>query len=414
MNIQKTNKLKILNDPIYGLISIPKTLVFDLIEHRFFQRLRRISQMGLSYLVYPGAHHTRFHHATGCVYLMHKAVRVLRSKGVEISDAEETGLYIAILLHDIGHGPFSHALENVLVEGVSHEDLSLAYMHQLNMEFLGELDLAISIFKGDYKRAFFHQLVSSQLDIDRLDYLKRDSFYTGVAEGSINSDRLISMMNVVDNQLVLEEKGIYSIEKFIVARRLMYWQVYLHKTGVVAEYMLVALIKRAKLLYQRGKLDYLPDSLSYFFDLKWNSDLDSSLLNAFAKIDDIDILGAIKSWVLDTDFVLSKLSSAILDRNLFRIEFSNTDFNAEYIAKIKKGIVENYNCSQEDVDFLCFSGSVKNLAYNNIENKINLLKKNGQLVDFVEASDPIVADRIAQETVRYFICYPKELNFSTL
>lgn len=414
MNIQKTNKLKILNDPIYGLISIPKTLVFDLIEHRFFQRLRRISQMGLSYLVYPGAHHTRFHHATGCVYLMHKAVRVLRSKGVEISDAEETGLYIAILLHDIGHGPFSHALENVLLEGVSHEDISLAYMNQLNSEFPGELDLAISIFKGDYQRAFCHQLVSSQLDIDRLDYLKRDSFYTGVAEGSINSDRLISMMNVVDNQLVLEEKGIYSIEKFIVARRLMYWQVYLHKTGVVAEYMLVALVKRAKLLYQKGELNYLPDTLSFFFGLKSNPNLDSEVLNAFAKIDDIDILGAIKSWVSDSDFVLRKLSAAILDRNLFRIEFSNTEFNAEYIAKIKEEIVRNYTCSQEDLDFLCFSGSVKNLAYNNIENKINLLKKNGQLVDFVEASDPIVADRIAQETVRYFICYPKELNFSTL
>ena len=284
--------------------------------------------------------------------------------------------------------------------------------NQLNSEFPGELDLAISIFKGDYQRAFFHQLVSSQLDIDRLDYLKRDSFYTGVAEGSINSDRLISMMNVVDNQLVLEEKGIYSIEKFIVARRLLYWQVYLHKTGVVAEYMLVALVKRAKLLYQKGELNYLPDTLSFFFGLKSNPDLDSEALNAFAKIDDIDILGAIKSWVSDSDFVLRKLSSAILDRNLFRIEFSNTEFNAEYIAKIQEEIVRNYNCSPEDLDFLCFSGSIKNLAYNNIENKINLLKKNGQLVDFVEASDPIVADRIAQETVRYLLS--KELNFSTL
>lgn len=409
-----TNKLKILNDPIYGLISIPKTIVFDLIEHPYFQRLRRISQMGLSYLVYPGAHHSRFHHATGCVYLMNKAVRVLRSKDVEISEQEETALYIAILLHDIGHGPFSHALEHSIVKGVNHEDLSLGYMELLNEEFEGELTLAIDIFKGNYHRPFFYQLVSSQLDIDRLDYLKRDSFYSGVAEGSINSDRLIAMMNVVDQQLVIEEKGIYSIEKFIVARRLMYWQVYLHKTGVVAENMLVLVLKRAQELITQNRLDSCPENLRYFLSQKEGLVINKLLLERFASLDDVDIMFALKLWQNHEDLVLSRLARGILNRNLFRIQLTDEPVTKAEFQKIRDKIKSHFSLNSKQVDYLIHRGQVKNLAYNNIENKINLLRKDGSVVDFAMASDPIVSDRIMNETVRYFICFPKEINFSTL
>jgi len=409
-----TNKLKILNDPIYGLISIPKTIVFDLIEHPYFQRLRRISQMGLSYLVYPGAHHSRFHHATGCVYLMNKAVRVLRNKGVDIDENEETALYIAILLHDIGHGPFSHALEHSIVKGVNHEDLSLGYMELLNTEFGGELSLAIEIFKGNYHRPFFYQLVSSQLDIDRLDYLKRDSFYSGVAEGSINSDRLIAMMNVVDQHLVIEEKGIYSIEKFIVARRLMYWQVYLHKTGVVAENMLVLALKRAQDLISLNRLKDCPKNLRYFLTKNEGLVINELLLERFASLDDVDIMFALKLWQSHDDLVLSRLASGILNRNLFRIQLSDQPVSVKEFETIKHDIKSHFSLTNEEVNYLIHQGQVKNLAYNNIENKINLLKKDGSVVDFAMASDPIVSDRIMSETVRYFICFPKEINFSTL
>ena len=262
-----TNKLKILNDPIYGFIRIPNSLIFDIIEHPSFQRLRRVSQMGFSNLVYPGANHTRFHHALGCLHLMQKTVNVLRVKGISISEQEENALYIAILLHDIGHGAFSHALEHSIVTGISHEEISLKYMHQLNRQFDGQLDLAISVFNGEYHRKFLHQLITSQLDIDRLDYLKRDSFYTGVAEGNISSDRLIAMINVVDNELVIEKKGIYSVEKFLIARRLMYWQVYLHKTSLVAEYMLVNILTRAKELANQGVELFGSSSLKFFLYL---------------------------------------------------------------------------------------------------------------------------------------------------
>ncbi|MGB0776651.1 MAG: HD domain-containing protein [Flavobacteriaceae bacterium] len=409
-----TNKLKILNDPIYGLISIPKTIVFDLIEHPYFQRLRRISQMGLSYLVYPGAHHSRFHHATGCVYLMNKAVRVLRSKDIEITEPEETALYIAILLHDIGHGPFSHALEHSIVKGVNHEDLSLGYMELLNEEFEGELTLAIDIFKGNYHRPFFYQLVSSQLDIDRLDYLKRDSFYSGVAEGSINSDRLIAMMNVVDQQLVIEEKGIYSIEKFIVARRLMYWQVYLHKTGVVAENMLVLVLKRAQELISQNRLESCPENLRYFLTQNEGLVINKLLLERFASLDDVDIMFALKLWQNHEDLVLSRLARGILNRNLFRIQLTDEPVTKAEYQKIRDKIKSHFSLNSKQVDYLIHRGQVKNLAYNNIENKINLLRKDGSVVDFAMASDPIVSDRIMNETVRYFICFPKEINFSTL
>jgi HD superfamily phosphohydrolase len=295
--VSQINKLKILNDPIYGFITIPNPLLYDLIQHPYFQRLRRITQMGLSYLVYPGAHHTRFHHALGCMHIMQKAIEVLKFKGVKISEEEENALSIAILLHDIGHGPFSHAMEHSIVEDVNHESISLLFMHQLNAEFEGKLTLAIQIFKGEYHRKFMLQLISSQLDMDRMDYLKRDSFYTGVAEGNINSDRLIQMFNVVDDVLVMEEKGIYSIEKFLMARRLMYWQAYLHKTSLVAELILTKILKRAKELTMKGTVLPSSKSLLYFLNNKITTEnFDSIVLNKFSQLDDYDIVSAIKEW----------------------------------------------------------------------------------------------------------------------
>ena len=325
-----TNKLKIFNDPIYGFITIPNTLIYDLIQHPYFQRLRRISQMGLSYLVYPGAHHTRFHHALGCLHLMQKAVQTLKFKGVLISEEEETALYIAILLHDIGHGPFSHALENSIVEEVHHEEISLLFMNALNIEFEGKLTLAIKIFKGEYHRKFMLQLISSQLDMDRMDYLKRDSFYSGVAEGNINSDRLIQMLNVQDDVLVMEEKGIYSIEKFLMARRLMYWQAYLHKTSVVAEVTLTKILKRAKELSQKGIVLECSKPLSFFLNTKISTEnFETSILDTFAQLDDFDVMSAIKNWQFNDDFVLSSLSKMIINRDLLKISMLDEKPDAE-------------------------------------------------------------------------------------
>ncbi len=315
MKTSKTNKLKILNDPIYGFITIPNSLIFDIIEHPYFQRLRRVTQMGFSNLVYPGANHTRFHHAIGCMHLMQKAVRVLRFKGIEISEGEANALYIAILLHDIGHGAFSHALEHSIVNGISHEEISLKFMKKLNDEFDGQLSLAIEIFEGKYKRGFFNQLISSQLDIDRLDYLKRDSFYTGVTEGNISSDRLIAMMNVANDELVIEKKGIYSVEKFIIARRLMYWQVYLHKTGLVAENMLVKILQRAKELATQNVELPATKTLQYFlYNQITKENFTDETLEVFSKLDDYDVLSAIKEWTEHSDKVLSELSKMIMNR----------------------------------------------------------------------------------------------------
>ena len=322
--MSQINKLKIFNDPIYGFITIPNALIYDLIQHPYFQRLRRISQMGLSYLVYPGANHTRFHHALGCLHLMQKAVEVLRFKGTIISTEEESALYIAILLHDIGHGPFSHAMEKSIVENVHHEEISLLFMNQLNIEFKGQLGLAIQVFKGEYNRKFMLQLISSQLDMDRMDYLKRDSFYSGVAEGNVNSERLIQMMNVVDDYLVIEEKGIYSVEKFLMSRRLMYWQAYLHKTSLVAELILMKILKRAKELTLKGILLPCSDQLLYFMQNKVNiTTFDASTLDLFAQLDDFDIIGALKSWQKNEDFILSSLSKMIVNRELLKIKLSN-------------------------------------------------------------------------------------------
>ena len=404
------NKLKIFNDPIYGFITIPNTLIFDLIAHKYFQRLRRISQMGLSYLVYPGAHHTRFHHALGCLHLMQNAVRILRFKGVQISDAEENGLYIAILLHDIGHGPFSHAMEHSIVENISHEAISLKFMETLNIEFKGALDVAISMFKGDYRRKFFGQLISGQLDIDRSDYLKRDSFYTGVSEGNINSERLISMMNVVNDELVIEEKGIYSIEKFLTARRLMYWQVYLHKTSLVAEQMITRILKRAKELTQKGVKLEASSALSFFLNSSAHQDnFDAATLIQFSLMDDYDVMSALKSWQFHNDFVLSHLSEMILNRTLLKIKFKNKPISDSKLESIKNDLMLEYALDADEVSYFVFNGHVENLAYNPKQGGLKILYKNGKTKDIIKASDHLSSKVLSKTVSKHYICFPKDI-----
>lgn len=405
-----TNKLKIFNDPIYGFITIPNTLIYDLIQHPFFQRLRRISQMGLSYLVYPGAHHTRFHHALGCMHIMQKAVQTLRFKGVAISDEEENALYIAILLHDIGHGPFSHAMEHSIVEEVHHEEISLKFMNELNQEFDGKLDLAIQVFKGEYHRKFMLQLISSQLDMDRMDYLKRDSFYSGVAEGNINSDRLIQMLNVQNDVLVIEEKGIYSVEKFLIARRLMYWQAYLHKTSVVAELTLTKILKRAKELTQKGINLSCSEPLSFFLNNKITlTSFDENVLKVFALLDDYDVLGAIKTWQFHSDFVLSSLCKMVINRDLLKIVMLEEKPVSEKIDKLKNELVALYPITDKEVNYFIFKGKLKNQAYNKESEPISMLKKDGTVESLVDSSDQLQVKALSKAVTKYFICYPKVL-----
>lgn len=405
-----TNKLKIFNDPIYGFISVPNSLLFDLIEHPYFQRLRRISQMGLSYLVYPGAHHTRFHHALGCMHLMQKAVACLRFKGVIISDEEETALYIAILLHDIGHGPFSHAMEHSIVEAVHHEQLSLLFMQSLNEVFDGKLTLALQIFKGEYPRKFMYQLISSQLDMDRMDYLKRDSFYSGVAEGNINSDRLIQMLNVVDDTLVLEEKAIYSIEKFLMARRLMYWQTYLHKTSLVAELILTKILKRAKVLINRNVEVHSSEPLAYFLNHKVTlEDFGSNALHLFAQLDDVDILGALKSWQNHEDYVLCTLCKMIINRDLLKIRFSETKIPKETLTGYKQQLMSTIQLSKDDCDYFIFKGKIKNQTYNKQGDSIKILKKDKSVTTIEERSEQLNSKALSKTVVKYYYCFPKQL-----
>ncbi|MHC5202293.1 HD domain-containing protein [Myroides sp. LJL119] len=405
------NKLKILNDPIYGFISIPNSLVYDLIQHPYFQRLRRISQLGVSYLVYPGAHHTRFHHAIGCMHLMQKAVGVLRFKNVDISPEEENALYVAILLHDIGHGPFSHAMERSIVEGVHHEEISLFFMNRLNQEFQGQLDLAIQIFKGEYKRKFMLQLISSQLDMDRMDYLKRDSFYSGVVEGNINSQRLIQMLNVVDEQLVVEQKGVYSVEMFLVARRVMYWQAYLHKTSVCAELILVRVLKRAKELVQKKQEIWASEALLFFLNNQINAqEFDLRALDKFALLDDSDILGALKSWQFHSDFILSELSKMIINRDLLKIEIFNDKKELKEKLELKsQAVALEYGLSKEAVKYFVFKGKVKNQAYNRKEEPIMILKKNGKMCDILSLSDHLNLKALSKPVTKYLLCYPKSI-----
>lgn len=408
----KSNKLKILNDPIYGFTKIPSSLLFDIIEHPYFQRLRRVSQMGLSNLVYPGANHTRFHHAMGCLHLMQKAVHVLRSKGIEISEEEANALYIAILLHDIGHGAFSHALEHSIVHGISHEEISLKFMKKLNDEFDGQLTLAIKVFEGKYPRVFLNQLVSSQLDIDRLDYLNRDSFYTGVAEGNISSERLIAMMNVVDDALVIEQKGIYSVEKFLIARRLMYWQVYLHKTGLSAENMLVNVLKRAKELTEGGAQLFASKALSYFLNTKISKDnFTDETLDIFSKLDDYDILSAIKEWTYHSDKVLSLLSKMIVDRKLLKVEIQQNAFSEEYLAKKITKLKDKIEVSDAEARYFIFQKQIKNQAYNPLL-PIQILNKKGKLKDIAKASDQLNLQALTKPVIKHFVCYPKQMKLA--
>ncbi len=408
--MSQINKLKILNDPIYGFITIPNPLLFDLMQHPYFQRLRRISQMGLSYLVYPGAHHTRFHHALGCMHIMQKAIEVLRFKGISISEDESNALLIAILLHDIGHGPFSHAMEHSIVENVNHEAISLLFMNKLNEEFEGKLDVAIQIFKGEYPRKFMLQLISSQLDMDRMDYLKRDSFYTGVAEGNINSDRLIQMLSVVEDTLVIEEKGIYSVEKFLMARRLMYWQAYLHKTSLVAELILTKVLKRGKELTLKGIDLPCSESLKYFLSNKVEAvDFDNLILDKFSQLDDFDIISALKSWQNNDDFILSSLSKMIINRDLLKIKFNSEKFPKEEIVNYIDLFSQANGISNQDAAYFVFKGKIKNQAYSIEAEPIRILKKDKTIEDVMLASDQLNLKALSKPVTKYYICFPKQL-----
>ncbi len=405
------NKKKIFNDPIYGFISIPNDLIFDLIEHPYFQRLRRISQLGLTHMVYPGANHTRFAHALGSMHLTSEALEVLKSKGHKITEEESTGVLIAVLLHDIGHGPFSHALENSIVSGITHEKLSELYMEALNVEFKGKLTTAIQIFKGEYPKKFLHSLVTSQLDMDRLDYLKRDSFYTGVSEGVIGTDRIIKMLDIHNDKLVVEAKGIYSVEKFILARRLMYWQVYLHKTVVSAEFLLASILKRAKELAIAEKPMFTSPTLSRFLHNKFSEKefaANASNLKLFAELDDFDIMCSIKVWQKHGDDLLSIMSEKLITRKLNALEISPSPPDGSKSRKYREKAMKLYKLKQKEIPFLVQTGLLSNPAYKKEDDRINLLYKDGRVVDIATASDQQTISVISIPLKKYFLYFPKE------
>jgi len=411
--MQVNNKRKIVNDPIYGFIHVPFPILFDLMEHSYFQRLRRIGQLGLTHLVYPGAHHTRFQHALGAMHLMDEAIATLRSKGTVITDREAEAALIAILLHDIGHSPFSHILEGVLVDDASHETLSLLMMQELNDYFDGRLDDAIAIFKKKYPKKFLCQLVSSQLDMDRLDYLRRDSFFTGVTEGIIGSDRIIKMLHVAGDELVVEAKGVYSIEKFLLARRLMYWQVYLHKTVIAADQMLLNILKRARQLFRAGKNLFATPALRYFLcDLHPEKTFRnmSDILKQYSMLDDNDIAVSIKMWMTETDTVLSYLADGLVNRRLPRIEIQNEPFDRERIDTLRRGVADVFRISEAEADLIVCTGTLSNHAYNNTDaNESILVMQNGKPVDITEASDLENLFGMSKVVEKYFLCHPKFL-----
>ncbi len=404
------NKKKIINDPVYGFITISYDIIFDLIEHPYFQRLRRIKQLGLTHLVYPGALHTRFHHALGTMHLMEKAIAVIKSKGTEITEEEAKGVVIAILLHDIGHGPFSHALEHSIVKKISHEEISSLFMDELNKEFKGQLNLALKIFRNNYKKKFLHQLVSSQLDMDRLDYLRRDSFFTGVSEGVISTERIIKMLTVKNDELAIEEKGIYSIEKFIIARRLMYWQVYLHKTVLSAENLVVNILKRAKYLAINKTDLFCTPALKFFLYNEYNLSSfkkNPNLLQQFSLLDDNDIITAIKVWVNHPDKVLSCLCKMMINRNLYKIQLQKKKFDKTEIKNLSKKYQEKYKLSKEEVSYFVFQKSIVNNAYNPKKDKINILLKNKTMLDITEAADTLNINALSRPVKKWFLCFPK-------
>ena len=404
------NKNKILNDPVYGFITIQHELTFDLMDHPFVQRLRRISQLGLSHLVYPGAVHNRFHHAIGALHLMQEAIAVLRAKGTDISDQEGEAVCAAILLHDVGHGPFSHALEHSIVKGVQHEDISALIMSRLNDEMNGALDTAIAIFNDHHPKRFLHQLVASQLDMDRMDYLARDSFYSGVAEGKIGSERIIKMLAVKDDRLVVEEKGIYSIEKFLMARRLMYWQVYLHRTVLCAEFMLMRVLKRAKALALSRVDVFTTPALSIFINESLDRAkfiADPEILNRFCELDDSDITCALKVWQHHDDPILSELSKRIVHRNLFQIELRSQPFSNDEVETTIQNVATGLGLSREDATQFVINDTIHNSLYS--EEGISIQFKNGTVQDFAEASDQLNREILTRTVSKSFLCYPKEL-----
>ena len=412
-NTLSLNKRKIINDPIYGFIRIPDGIIFRIIEHPYFQRLRRINQLGLTDFVYPGATHTRFHHAIGSMHLMDMALTSLRNKGVDISDDEFESALITILLHDIGHGPFSHALEFSLIKGIEHEKISALIMQLFNREMDNKLDLSIKIFNGTYHKKFLSQLVASQLDVDRLDYLNRDSFFTGVSEGKVGFERILKMLNVHDNQIVVEEKAIYSIENFLSSRRLMYWQVYLHKTTVAAESLLINLIKRAKFLAGKGKLDTRNQALQLFLlneysleDFRENEEV----IMAFLSLDDNDLWGAIKIWMNHEDLVLSELCRMLVERNLFKICIYNKPAPKNKIDSLRKDFIEKFPISRTDASYFINDGKLSNSAYELGNSKINVLMKNGDIMDIATASDLPNIKALSKIVNKYYLCFPKSVS----
>ncbi|HWK56879.1 MAG TPA: HD domain-containing protein [Parapedobacter sp.] len=411
------NKKKIINDPVYGFISIPSGFIFDLIQHPYFQRLRYIKQVSMTHLVYPGALHTRFQHALGAMHLMALALETLRGKGIAISAEEEEAALAAILLHDIGHGPFSHSLEHTLVEGVSHELLSSLMMDELNEATMGRLDLAIEIFNNRYPRRFLYQLVAGQLDIDRMDYLSRDSFFTGVAEGVISFDRIIKMLNVIDNELVVEQKGIYSVEKFLIARRLMYWQVYLHKTVISAEQMLLKILQRAKELYGAGHSLFATPALEHFLRNKvtrQNFTEDALHLVHFSQLDDTDIWSAVKTWAHHSDRILQRLCSRLIARSLYHTELHAVLPEEGQLVQLRAEAVNYFDIDVADVDYYVWVQSIENSAYEPNNGTIRILMKDGSIQDIAEASDLSNLETLSRKVQKFAVSFPKELVHTPL
>ena len=402
--------VKIINDPVFGFIKIPKGLLYSIVEHPLFQRLNRINQLGLASVVYPGARHTRFQHSLGAFHLMSEAIVSLQQKGIFIFDAEEEAVEAAILMHDIGHGPFSHVLENTLIHGISHEDISLMMMEEINDCFNGQLNLAISIFKGQYPKNFLHQLISSQLDMDRLDYLRRDSFYTGVTEGNIGSARIIKMLNVVDDTLVVDQKGIYSLENYLTTRRLMYWQVYLHRTCVAYEKVLVNMLTRAKDLIRMGQDVFASPALHYFLandvDAQWFSSHPEALAN-YEELDDSDIWSAMKAWKHHGDKILSTLATDMLDRRIFKVEVHEEPIAQERIDDLQADIARRLGIEQADAHYLMNVSEISKDMYNVDDDSIAILYKNGEVKDISEASELLNVQLLSKKIRKYYLCYQR-------
>ena len=397
-------KRKIINDPVYGFITINHPLIFAIIAHPYYQRLRRIQQMAMAHMVYPGAVHTRLHHSLGAYHLMHNAVAELRAKGVEITEEEDTAVKAAILLHDIGHGPFSHALEHTLVTGAHHEQLSLQIMHLMNEEMGGKLTLAIQIFTDQYNKPFLHQLISGQLDVDRMDYLSRDSFFSGVSEGVIGYDRILKMLVVHEGQLMVEEKGIYSVEKFLVARRQMYWQVYLHKTALAAEKMLVKILERVRSIYSKEDAALQTFSALDFFLGDFNGDMDTAAIEKFCSLDDHDMMHAVKRWSHHPDKILSLLCTRLLNRELYKSRIQAEPFEEAYLKEKETQAIRQFGIDPVDVHYLCFTGEASNTMYQTRDERINILFKDGTVTDISRIDNALINQNLSSPVKKFYIC----------